>query len=74
MSTYTRYTVEDADRNDYGYIWEQSEYYEARSYAMKVRGKVIAQAYSWKDSELIDDFTEQQECRQGDTCAVHRAS
>jgi hypothetical protein len=54
--TYTRYTVEDDEGLDVGTIWEQGEYYEARSYAKKIGGMVIAQEYAWEDSELVDDF------------------
>jgi hypothetical protein len=56
--TYTRYTVEDADGNEVGTIWEQHEYRRARESAMLAKGKVIANEYEWVDSELVDDFTE----------------
>lgn len=62
MSEYTRYTVEDSDGNDYGAVWEQSEYADAKTYAMQVHGKVIAQEYTWEDSEVVEDYTPKRRC------------
>jgi hypothetical protein len=55
--TYTRYTVEDAEGADQLAVWEQDEYTDARDLAARIGGKVIAQEYTWSDSELVDDFT-----------------
>lgn len=56
--TYTRYTVESEDGNDWGSIWEQNEYEDAKRLASGIGGMVIAQEYEWVDSELVDDFRE----------------
>lgn len=57
--TYTRYTVEDAEGVEQPGVWEQSKYTKARGLAQRINGMVIAQEYTWEDSELIDDFRSQ---------------
>jgi hypothetical protein len=65
--TYTRYIVEDADGNEAcSTAFEESEYTEARDYASKIGGRVVAHEYEWTDSEVVDDFTQSSEPDEGD--------
>jgi len=50
------YTFEDGDGNSFG-SWSTSDYEEAKGYAMENRYRVIANRYDWADSEVVNDFT-----------------
>lgn len=56
--SYTRYTVEDADGSEQSVMFEESEYAEARDYALAIKGEVIGNEYEWTGSEIVDDFTD----------------
>lgn len=54
----TRYIIEDADGNEIAGVWEEWEYQAARNAAAERKGKLVALYFTFSDSELIEDFTE----------------
>lgn len=54
--TITVYTFEDAAGNEYG-CWHTQDYEQAKAYARLGRLRIIANAFEWSDSEMLDDFT-----------------
>lgn len=57
MADISVYTFEDKDGNEYGNYVTQ-DYQEAKSYAQANKLRVIGNEYVFRDSELVDDFTE----------------
>jgi tRNA G37 N-methylase TrmD len=55
MSTIDRYTLEDAERNDMGYVFDNHA--EAEAVAVREHLIVICNEYEFSDSYLVDDFT-----------------
>ena len=60
----TVYTVEARKRGETPYPacdFYTYDYQEAKAYAAQYRLRVIANEYEWADSELLDDYTEDEE-------------
>lgn len=61
MADIERYMIEDSKGNDLAGGTEYDDYAEAKSVARALNGRVIAYHYVFEDSEMVDDFTEDDE-------------
>jgi hypothetical protein len=52
-----RYTFEDSDGNEFG-SFSTTDLDAARVYAMAYRVRVVENTYTWSDSDVIEDYTE----------------
>ena len=53
------YTFEDKDGNDQE--WCTQKYSEAKEWAMRHNMKIILNTYVWDDSEMLEDFTDEED-------------
>lgn len=58
MATIEVYAFEDADGNADTYTTQDID--EAREYAKKNRRRLIARTFEYSDSEMIEDYTEEE--------------